>query len=549
MLRSLTIQNFALIENTHIQFEKGFHVITGETGSGKSILLGALNQILGERADLSMVRDASKKTIIEATFLLNQMYQPWFEQNDIDFDSETVIRRELSSQGKSRAFINDTPVQLSQLRELTEQLVYIHSQHETLELKRSSFQFDLLDSFSEAFVAKQQVAKSASEVKKLSKSIAEIENNRSEQLKELDYLQFQLAELDQLQLESRVYHDLEQEFARLSQMDDLKSIYAAFANGIDQEEGPLDQLRRLKQLSDKWKNNDRAIAALYERIHSVIIELSDISAEASNLLSALEPDPERVFWLTENIDAYNRALRKHHVNNQSELLEFQKEMVIRIHDLTDSESNLDELRTRLTQLEKDYQRYSDELYHLRSSHIEALENHLLSLIHPLKMEHARIKIQLDKSEVVDAQGGMAIQLLFSANKGLEFKPIEKAASGGELSRLMLAIQATMSVKKELPTLILDEIDTGVSGEVAARIGDLLKSMGQNLQLVVITHLPQVAAKGTTHFEVSKSHAGAQTSTSIHVLNEERRIESIAQLLSGANITDAARISAKELLFG
>ncbi|WP_294670136.1 DNA repair protein RecN [uncultured Fluviicola sp.] len=547
MLKSLSVQNFALIEHVSLQFHEGLHVITGETGSGKSILLGALNLILGERSDFSVIRNPEKKTIVEAVFQLNESFKDWFISEDIDWEPETLIRREITSQGKSRSFINDTPVQLSQLKEFTEQLVYIHSQHETLEIKKTKFQFDLLDSYADSLDLAQQVSGIYSQIHRLRTTRERLESARSSQLQELDYIRFQLNEIGQLNLDQVDYAALENDFNKLSRLDDLKEAYSAIIDAIDQENGAADLIRRLKSHIDKWKSADTDLGAISGRLQEVIAELEDISRDSERQLNQLEGDPEALFRLTESLDEYNKILKKHHFSTQEELSDYFHTLEGKLEESDSSDERIAELTKEIEEKEQELLQLSGKLYEKRVAVVPKLEAYLLELLTEMKMEHSRFQILLERGEKMDSNGGMSIQILFSANKGLELKPIEKAASGGELSRVMLAIQLIMSEKKSLPTLILDEIDTGVSGEVALRMGKLLKQMGKHLQVFAITHLPQVAAKGDYHFEVSKSHANSQTISEIHLLNREERIEALAKLISGEQVTDLARSSAIELM--
>lgn len=547
MLKSLAVQNFALIEHISLQFHDGLHVITGETGSGKSILLGALNLILGERSDFSVIRNPEKKTIVEAVFQLNESFKNWFVQEDIDWEPETVIRREITSQGKSRSFVNDTPVQLAQLKELTEQLVYIHSQHETLEIKKAKFQFDLLDSYADSLELAQDVASLYGQIHRLKAKKEQLESAKSNQLQELDYIRFQLNEIQQLNLDQVDYAALENDFNKLSQLDELKEAYTSITLAMDQESGPTDLLRRLKTHIDKWKHTDSDLNAISVRLQDVIAELEDLSRDADRQLNQLEGDPEALFRLTESLDEYNKILKKHHFSTQEELSDYFSSLEIRLNESDFSDERIVELTKEIEKKEAALVSLSNKLFQKRSAVIPKLETYLLELLSEMKMEHSKFQILLTSSEKLDSNGGMNIQILFSANKGLELKPIEKAASGGELSRVMLAIQLIMSEKKSLPTLILDEIDTGVSGEVALRMGKLLKQMGKHLQVFAITHLPQVAAKGDYHFEVSKSHENSQTISQIRPLNHAERIEALAKLISGEQVTDLARSSAIELM--
>ncbi len=547
MLRSLSVRNFALIEQVTIDFENGLHVITGETGSGKSILLGALNLILGDRADYSVIRDPEQKTVVEAVFSLQQDNKCWFDKNDVDFEHETIIRREIAAQGKSRAFINDTPVQLTQLKDFVERLIYIHSQHETLEIRKPSFQFELIDAFSGNSKLAEQVALNHSLLLKLNAEKQRIEQAGINAEKEKDYLQFQLNELELLNLDSIQYAELESHFEKISQVEELKTCYNAISNLLEGEQSPVDSLRTLKTLVDKWKQTDENLSELSKRIQSTILELQDVSKDAEKFMQQLEANPEEIHRLSLQLDEYNRVLNKHQLHTQDELIFLQQSLRQSLESIQLSDERLESLKLEIDQLEKRSFQDAEILYQSRLEVIPALEKQLLKIMHELKMEQAQLHIKLEKHAKLDINGGMTIDIPFSANKGLDLKPTDKIASGGELSRLMLAIQLILSDKKSLPTLIFDEIDTGVSGEVALRIGSLLKEMGKHLQIIAITHLPQVAAFGGLHLEVSKSHSGSQTTTQIKRLNYNQRIEALAKLISGEQFTESAKISAKELL--
>lgn len=547
MLAQLSIRNFALITGADIAFSDGFTTITGETGSGKSILLGALNLILGERADYSVIRDESQKTVVEATFRIREEFREWFEQNDIDWEPETLIRREITAQGKSRAFINDTPVQLNQLRELTEQLVYIHSQHQTLELRKPQFQLSLLDSFAGITQHVKSYQDAYRSYRKEQTRLRALEQQLSDLRQEADYMRFQLDELESLELEKHDFSVYETELARFGQMDDLRLAYDALANGIAVESGALDGLRHIRQLIEKWRHADPALEQLAERLASVVIELDDISAEATGILESLENDPERQAMLMQLVDKYNQLLRKHQVQSQAELETIINELRGKFSDTLSLEEEIAALKTTLAEEEQRIGKWAKELHTNRSTAAGKLETHLLDLMRDLKLPDAQLSFQLTALDEPDSNGMTEVELLFSANAGMSPKPIDKTASGGELSRFMLAVQATLSEVKSLPTLILDEIDTGVSGEVALRIGQLLQRMGNHLQLFAITHLPQVAAKGSQQLEVAKTTTGGGTETRISVLSEEHRLDAIARLMSGDAVTDAAKENARVLL--
>lgn len=547
MLSQLVIRNFALIQKAQIDFVKGYTVITGETGSGKSILLGALNLILGERADYSVIRNREEKTIVEAFFQPQAELKSWFESNDVDWDTELFIRREITAQGKSRAFINDTPVQLSQLKELTEQLIYIHSQHETLELKSSRFQFDLLDVFGGTVELANATRASYLNYKKLQKERDSLLSSSNELQKELDYIQFQLDELASLELAKHDFSAFENDLNRMNQVDDLRLAFAAVEQGLNAERGPLDTLRSIKSITDKWKSLDSNLSAINERLQSCMLELDDLAAEAQQSLEALEMDPERLEFLTSMVDRFNNSLRKHQLQTQEQLIELEQNFQEKVSRVEHSDETLAQLNLQLDQAATRLKELNQQLFEKRSKNAPALSKHLMEQLTLLKLSETQIQFALQPTDAFDVNGGMSINLLFSANKGMDLKPIEKAASGGELSRLMLAIQATLSSKKSLPTLILDEIDTGVSGEVALRIGNMLHDMGKNMQIIAISHLPQVAAKAQAHLEVAKTSGANETNTSITELKNEQRVVAIAKLMSGDSVSEASLSNARLLM--
>ncbi|ASS49231.1 MAG: DNA repair protein RecN [Candidatus Fluviicola riflensis] len=547
MLTQLSIRNFALIASADIAFSTGFTSITGETGSGKSILLGALNLILGERADYSVIRDTEKKTVVEAVFQIADIHKEWFLSQDIDWETETVIRREITAQGKSRAFINDTPVQLTQLKELTEQLIYIHSQHQTLELKKPGFQLALLDGF--AGIA-EPVFRFQTDFKRFRKEQQQLEQLRRqliEQQQEADYIRFQLEELEELELDKHDYAAYELELSRFGQLDDLKLAYDALANGLTLENGPVDGVRTIRLLVDKWKHVDPELENLATRLASTMIELDDIASEAASQLESMEMDPERQATLIQLVDRYNQLLRKHHVQSQEELTALMESYQNRFESNEELEQQIETLSQKITHDLGELTKTAQAFHEKRIASAKKLEVHLLGLMADLKLPDAQLNFEVTPLPQLNENGLTEVQLLFSANAGMSPKPIDKTASGGELSRLMLAVQATMSDLKSLPTLILDEIDTGVSGEVALRIGKLLRKMGERLQLFAITHLPQVAAKGQQQYEVSKASNENGTTTRIYQLNDTERLDAIARLMSGDSLSEAAKANAQLLL--
>jgi DNA repair protein RecN (Recombination protein N) len=548
MLATLHIQNFALIEEAQLNFQSGFTVITGETGSGKSILLGALNLILGERADYGVIRDKASKTFVEATFLVKGFeLEDFFNQNDLDFAHETVIRREITAQGKSRAFVNDTPVQLNVLKELSEKLVHIHSQHHTLELKNPQFQLDLLDVLSDNTLRRQTFKKTFLDWKKINQVLVQKRAIFAKLLQDADYNRFQWEELNQLNLDAEDYLTIERELSSFEKMEDLKATFASTSFLISEENGISDRLSLLKSNLEKVRDLNPAMNSLSERVVASLIELKDIAEEAEVQLENLESNPQRQAELTEKIDVYNRSLRKHQVNNQAELLEIFKTLSEAQSSTVELENEIEKLVKQVDELDAEVQKLASELHKNRVENAPKVSKQLISVLDELKLVNTKIIFDLSDANKMDENGNSNLTLLFSPNPGIDSKPIEKAASGGELSRFMLALQLLLSAKKQLPTLLFDEIDTGVSGEVAQKIGVVLQKMGAKMQVMAITHLPQVAGKGMNHWKVQKVNAKGSTLTEVIELNQNQRIEEIARLMSGENINEAALQNAKALM--
>lgn len=548
MITTLNIQNFALIEEAQLMFQPGFTVITGETGSGKSILLGALNLILGERADYGVIRDKEAKTFVEATFLIKGFgMEAFFEKNDLDFANETVIRREITAQGKSRAFVNDTPVQLNILKELSEKLVHIHSQHHTLELKNPQFQLDLLDVLADNTQPRLEFGKMYDLWKRLSATLAKQKAVYAKLLQDADYNRFQLEELSQLELEKHSYEDLEKELLSYDKMDDVKTAFGSIVHLISEERGASDLLSLLKSSLEKVQHLNPVLSGLSERVVASLIELKDIADEAEQQLDSLESNPERQAELTEKIDIYNRALRKHQAVNQAELLAIFNELAASQSDTETLEAEIASLSKEVEKVAKSVEDMAEKLHKKRISSAPAVASQLTEVLNELKLANTIIRFELEKSAKTDETGFSKLSLLFAPNAGMPPKPIEKAASGGELSRFMLALQLLLSAKKQLPTVLFDEIDTGVSGEVAQKIGTVLKKMGSHMQVMAITHLPQVAGKGMHHWKVQKSSETGHTLTKVVALSQQQRVEEIARLMSGENINEAALENAKTLM--
>jgi DNA repair protein RecN (Recombination protein N) len=548
MLRHLRINNFALIEHLDLSLEKGYSVITGETGSGKSILLGALELLLGERADFSLIGPVSEKASVEAEFDLSSFdLKSIFEENDIDYSDQTIVRREINQSGRSRAFINDTPVQLNILKELTSRLVYIHSQYNTLELKSKQFQLDVLDVLSGLMSERAIFSQLCEEHKSKHNDLKKLKADLADLLKQKDYNQFQLQELDELNLLKVNFSEMEKEFNLIENSKDIKIVLASLNDRLSADQGMLSSLAELKSNLDKIKHFDSDLEDYFKRINSVLVELKELDSDVNRKLDAVDVDPAKLDELTQRLDKYNHLLRKHNVNEQRELIELFDSFSQSIEGTEKIEQRIDSLELEVNVLYKRLIDAGNHLHEGRIAKIAEIEANIQSLLSDLKLVDTRFNFYLTRKEEISATGITDIVMLFSANKGMEPIAIEKAASGGELSRVMLALQKLISEKKQLPTVLFDEIDTGVSGEVAQKIGTLLDKMSNQVQLLAITHLPQVAAKAKHHFKVEKSLVNERTLTSVRLLNEEEHIHEVARLMSGEEISDAAILNAKNLM--
>ena len=548
MLLHLHIQNFALIDQVKLGLKNGFTALTGETGSGKSILLGALDLVLGERADFSSIGNNGDKAIVEAEFDLSKYdLTDFFKENDLDFYETTLIRREITKQARSRAFINDSPVSLSILKSLTERLIHIHSQHNTLEIRNANFQMEVVDVIGGLSKEKEVYAKDfkfwlnqKTEVKQLKEKLAVI-------LQERDYSTFLLEELEELQLHSSDSAALEEELKRNENVDELKSTLNNIVTAVASEEGASVTLRTLKSILDRSKGMDKSIDDMSSRILSVLIELDDISEEASRYLDKVEVDPERLTELTILLDAYNRLLRKHNFVSQDQLKDLEDELSGKLNNTSSLEEKITQKEIALNILEENLFKKASVLHNKRVKASKLISKEVVGLLSELKMPDTKFVVDLKERKELALNGISEVKFLFSSNKGMEAVSIEKSASGGELSRLMLVLQQLISVKKQLPTIIFDEIDTGVSGDVAQKIGLLLNRMGENSQLIAITHLPQVAGKANSHIKVSKSDVKGKTQTQVQVLSDKEKVEEVARLMSGEEITEAALLNAKNLM--
>ena len=548
MLNRIFIQNFALIDQLEIHLQKGLQVITGETGAGKSIILGALRLIMGERADLKNFADLESKSIVETEFKISKNLQDFFTENDLDFDENTIIRREILPSGKSRAFVNDVPVTLDILKELSEKLVDIHSQFETSNLFSEAYQFKIIDGLSENKNLIENYQKDFSELLKLKKEVEKLKNQLSEGNKESDYKQFLLEELEAANLENVNYELLQSQISLAENKGTISELLAQIFARTDQDEvGVFDSLYDIKNKLNKIAELSLQFSEINQRFEENYIELKDTLFQLQNEAENIDTNSEDLLALQEQNDRINALFLKHKVSEIDDLLQLKNELSAEQSSFVDLETKISSLEKEIISLENSLEKQTKVLTKNREKAIPVFKNKIENLLQQLGLEKAKVEVELTSTKDFVLFGKEKIQLLFQANSGFPLKPIQSAISGGERSRVMLAIKKLMAENAELPTLILDEIDTGVSGRIADEIGNVMQEMAGNMQLIVITHLAQVAAKGNNNYKVLKSDIAGKTQTQIVSLNQEEKLIEIAQLLSGSKITDAAILQAKELM--
>lgn len=549
MLQNLRIQNFALIEETEVRLNQGLTVITGETGAGKSILLGALGLTLGNRADVSSLHDKTKKCIIEAQFNIKAYnLKSFFDSNELDFEELTSIRREITPEGKSRAFINDTPTTLNVLKELGDQLIDIHSQHETLLLKETNFQFELVDAFAQTTQLFSDYKKQFSQLTKLKKQLEELTAQELQAKKELDYFQFQFNELEEAAIKVGVQQQLEEESETLENAEFIKGNLSKSSLAINGgDENIVSALALVKQQLQSVSKFGKQFNELFERINSISIELKELSKDIDACEEDVVYDNVRLEEVNTQLDKLNRLLKKHGVNTEEELLAIKDEIETKLQKFSSLELSIEKTNKEIVALEKQCKALAKDLSDKRQKSTAGIEQNIKTMLTSLSMANAQFKIDLKPLDSLTSNGLDAISFLFTANKGADFKELHKTASGGELSRLMLCLKALLAERTALPTIIFDEIDTGVSGDVADKIGNILFAMGKTMQVITITHLPQMASKGSNHLFVYKSDNKDKTTSSIKQLNKDERIAEIAKMLSTGTPTETALKNAKELL--
>lgn len=549
MLQKLSIRNYALIDSLDIEFDRGLNIITGETGAGKSIILGALSLILGQRAESKYFFNQDKKCVIEGSFALaDENLKELFEENDLDFSKESLLRREISIDGKSRSFINDTPVNLSILKQIGEKLIDIHSQHATQEINDTDFQLLIVDSLASHQSLLTDYRSGFKKLKHDNNLLKKLVSEANEARNRQDYEQFLFNELEQAKLQEGEQEELEQELERLTHAETIKRALLT-ASGLISESEPS-ALQILKEASLQLQGIEKfdpAINVLYERLRSSIIEIKDITDEVASIEENTMHSADRLEIVNQRLDLFYSLQQKHRLANNTELLAFQQQLEDNLNQLLSSDEHIEKLQKEISQLQQELQQKATQLSANRKKAIKLVEEQTGLTLKKVGMLNARLFLDQKVVAELNKDGLDEINLLFTANAGQAPAPVSKVASGGELSRLMLAIKALLAQHTSLPTIIFDEIDTGISGEVALKVGEIMERLAVNMQVIAISHLPQIASKGQSHFKVYKIDEGDKTKSNIVLLNQEERIKEIAQMLSGIKPTSAALAHAKALL--
>ena len=550
MLRQLYIKNFTLIDELDISLHAGFSVITGETGAGKSIILGAIGLLLGQRADTKSIKQGADKCIIEAHFDLSRyQLQPLFEQNEIEYDaSDTIVRRELTAAGKSRAFINDTPVPLSMLKELGERLVDVHSQHQNLLLNKQDFQLSVVDILANDAKELADYQQTFGEYQQLQHQLQELKDDIEQNRQNQDFLQFQYEELSAANLTDGEQEELEQQSETMSHAEDIKTaLYEANHALYDENTGAVGQVKAALSALNSISKVLPKCEELTERLNSCHIELKDIADEVSTLLENTDFDPAELDQINDRLDRIYELEKKYHAESIGELISQREELKVKLSHIENSDEALHELEERLEQTTRHCQQQADALTQLRQKAAQQIEEQLYQRLVPLGMPKVRFAVKIEQGEL-SRMGHDQVSFLFSANTSTPLQPVAQVASGGEIARVMLSLKAMISGAVKLPTIIFDEIDTGVSGKIAEKMAEMMQEMGrQDRQVISITHLPQIAALGSHHYRVSKEETAEGTSSRMQELSQEERIREIAQMLSGSDVSEAAIQNAKQLL--
>lgn len=550
MLRSLYIQNYALIEQLDIRLENGFSVITGETGAGKSIILGAIGLLLGQRADVKAIRRGASKCIIEARFEIAAYgMQPFFEANDLEYEDECILRREVYASGKSRAFINDTPASLAQMKELGEMLIDVHSQHQNLLLNKEGFQLNVLDILAHNDGALSVYADCYGSWKKAQQQLEELIARAERDKADEDYVRFQLEQLEEANLTAGEQEELEQEAELLSHAEDIKAGLYRIGQGLSADEGGLlpllnDCLSTIQSMRKVYP----AAEELSERLESSYIELKDIAQEVAGREEEVEFNPARLDEVNARLNLIYTLQQKHRVSTVDELLTLQEEYASRLSAITSSDDQIEDLKQQCADLYNKVKQQAAVLTESRVAAAREVEKQMASRLVPLGMPNVRFQVEVGARKEPGVHGADTVSFLFSANKNGTLQSISSVASGGEIARVMLSLKAMIAGAVKLPTIVFDEIDTGVSGEIADRMADIMQEMGDsNRQVISITHLPQIAARGRVHYKVYKEDNENETNSHIRRLTDEERVEELAHMLSGATLTEAALNNARALL--
>ena len=549
MLTSLYIKNYALIDELTVQFNNGLTIITGETGAGKSILLGGLSLVLGKRADLSQVKKANEKCIIEGVFdIASYNLKTLFKSLDLDYDIQTIIRREILPSGKSRAFINDTPVTLESLVALSSHLIDIHSQHQTQQLTQDDYQFRVVDALAKNESNLNEFSKLLATYKTLKKALEKIKDSKAETIKEYDYNLFLYNELSEINLEAINLEDIETQYEELNNVEVIGEKLSKAKTVLNSEDlGILDQLNIVKQELYKISSFGKAYETINDRFTSIGIELDDIVVELDNLEENLSLDPQELERVNSKLQVVNNLFQKHSVSEIEDLINIKNQLQSKITNTESLDDTIANKEQEILQVEEELNQIVQKIHKNRKKIIPVFALKLEIILADLGMPNAKFKIDLKQLDQFTTNGKDSLQFLFMANKGSSYNTLKKSASGGELSRIMLAIKSVLAEYIQLPSIMFDEIDTGVSGEISNKMGEIMKQMSLRMQVFTITHLPQIAAKGDSHYKVFKTDDEDATHTQLKRLNEEERIVEIAQMLGGLSVTESAMAHAKQLL--
>ncbi|SEF51862.1 DNA repair protein RecN [Parabacteroides chinchillae] len=550
MLKSLFIQNFVLIDSLDIQFDGGFSVITGETGAGKSIILGALSLVLGQRADGKSIKNGADKCIIEAVFDISKyQLESFFQENDLEYDHEScILRRELFASGKSRAFINDSPVALPVMKELGGRLIDIHSQHQNLLLGDNRFQLKVVDVMAENEILLILYRKEYNRFQSLQKELKELKDKAAQTKQEEDYIRFQLEQLSEARLIVGEQEDLEQEQETLSHAEEIKSSLYKISELLNGDEmGGLQYIKEALSTADSLEHYFSKAKDISERLRSAYIDLNDLASETDTMREDVEFNPERLEWVNERLNTIYSLQQKHHVSTVEELLDIQSKYEAQLKEIDSFEEQIESLSKQSEVSYKELLQQASVLSNQRKIAAKGMAGQLVDMIIPLGMPNTRFRVDVMAKEEPDNDGMDDIRFMFSANKSGDLQPVAQTASGGEISRLMLCLKAMIAGFTALPTIIFDEVDTGVSGDIADKMGDIMQDLGTKMQVFAITHLPQIAAKGKEHYFVYKEDTSDRTITRIKQLTNEERILEVARMLSGASLTEASMANARELL--